>query len=535
MKIFHFIIKSIFNIGVKRFFFIFFIVIFSIFFLNLVSSRLYISHVSKIKFQNYTKNVCNKFVPFVKSKFIYIKTDVLDVKINLVDGTIYKSKLLNYQDKRNNFKRINLVNKLHKLQVKNFLLSHCNQLKDFKNLRYFSNCTHFRLLNGKKNLLVPIFKKNKNGIYFIKTLIFKKGSYNIEVQYQICNYTKKIVSYSIWCELQNSLHLYSMNKNVNFTSLAFSTKNKKCAVYDFSNIKKNKTMNFYTSNGWIAMLQKYFSIAWVLDQVHQNHMYISRDRNTVTAGYISEKFFVPANTVTVKHMMLWIGPKIQNQLKQVAPYFDYTIDYGWFSMIGRPLFLLCNFFHCVVKNWGFLIILVTCLIRFITYPLMKLQYLSTIKMRLLKPQIDEIKKEYSHHRQKMNDLILKLYKENNVNPMTGIFSVIIQMPIFLALYYILVNSIEFRHSPFIFWIHDLSAQDPMYILPILMGITMFFVQRTSSTNAMNSTREKIFSYISLLCTVFFLWFPSGLVLYYVCSNIITVIQQLIINYQLKNN
>lgn len=212
----------------------------------------------------------------------------------------------------------------------------------------------------------------------------------------------------------------------------------------------------------------------------------------------------------------------------VAPHLDLTVDYGWLWFISQPLFKLLKFLHGFIGNWGFSIIAITFIVRGVMYPLTKAQYTSMAKMRLLQPKLQAMRERIGDDKQRMSQEMMALYKSEKVNPLGGCFPLLIQMPIFLALYYMLMGSVELRHAPFALWIHDLSAQDPYYILPILMGVTMFFIQKMSPTTVTDPMQQKIMTYMPVIFTVFFLWFPSGLVMYYIVSNLVTILQQQLI-------
>ena len=212
----------------------------------------------------------------------------------------------------------------------------------------------------------------------------------------------------------------------------------------------------------------------------------------------------------------------------IAPHLDLTVDYGWLWFISQPLFKLLKFIHSFVGNWGFSIIVITFIVRGIMYPLTKAQYTSMAKMRLLQPKLAAMRERIGDDKQRMSQEMMALYKAEKVNPLGGCLPLVIQMPIFPALYYMLMSSVELRHAPFILWIHDLSAQDPYYILPILMGITMYFIQKMSPTTVTDPMQQKIMTFMPVIFTVFFLWFPAGLVLYYIVSNPVTILQQQLI-------
>lgn len=523
----------------KRFFLIFIFLSCSLFLWKL--------WVVKIHKNNFVKteilyNILEKKIKSHKNQLVHVKTDVIDIKINLYNGDICQSRLLNYQDQLQSFKKLQLIrnNNFAKDVISSGVWYKKTTLHYKKKIQYNTYRTNFKLLNGQKILFVPCFLNTKYGVRIVKTFIFKKGSYDIGVEYKIYNHSSRKISYYI-CGMLKHSNLYShINANIsdyNFEDFAYSKNHGNYKKYNLYEFLKQKKLHFISTDGWIAFLQKYFSIAWILDKSTQNIICISHDNsNNVTVWYKTFKIIISPNHKILKRTILWIGPKIQNKMACIAPYFDNTIDYGWFWFLSKPLFIFLNALHRVLNNWGYAIILITCIIRIITYPLMKAQYLSTIKMKLLQPEIDYLKKKFNNNQRNLNNKILKLYKKNHINPLSGLFPVLLQMPIFLALYYMLVNVVELRHAPFALWINDLSAQDPLYILPILMGVTIFFMQKTAPTNYFPlSTQEKLINFTPILFIFFFLWFPSGLVLYYIVSNLVTILQQIIIHRSLKDN
>ena len=215
-------------------------------------------------------------------------------------------------------------------------------------------------------------------------------------------------------------------------------------------------------------------------------------------------------------------------MEEAANHLDLTVDYGWAWFIAKPLFWLLTAIQKIVTNWGLAIIGVTIVVKTLLYPLTKAQYTSMAKMRMLQPKIQEMRERFGDDRQRMSQEMMKLYKEEKVNPMGGCLPILIQMPIFIALYWTFMEAVELRHAPFFGWIQDLSAQDPYYILPLLMGASMFLLQKMSPTPVADPMQQKVMNFMPVIFTVFFLWFPSGLVLYWLTSNLITIAQQWLI-------
>ena len=280
----------------------------------------------------------------------------------------------------------------------------------------------------------------------------------------------------------------------------------------------------------VAVLEHYFVSAWIPNQDVDNQLYTRTDKanNVGSIGYRSPAVVIQPHSTETLTSKLWTGPKLQNEMAQVADHLDLTVDYGWAWFIAKPLFWLLTFIQQLVHNWGVAIICITLIVKAILYPLTKAQYTSMAKMRMLQPKLQEMRERFGDDRQRMSEEMMKLYRDEKVNPLGGCFPLLLQMPIFIALYWTFMEAVELRHAPFFGWIQDLSAQDPYYILPILMGASMFLLQKMSPTPAADPMQQKIMNFMPLMFMAFFLWFPAGLVLYWLVSNLITIIQQQLI-------
>ncbi|CAL4041880.1 Membrane protein insertase YidC [Buchnera aphidicola (Takecallis arundicolens)] len=523
----------------KHFFLIFILLLCSLFLWKLWTIKLYSVSFKKTQIQYDISEQKNQFN---KIKIVDVKTDVMDVKINLFNGEIYQGRLLNYQEQLTRFKKLELINQKHDEQkiISGLICNNDHIFNLKKDVLYKTNVMHFKMLNGKKILFVPIVLDINNNLHIVKTFIFKKGSYDIGIEYKIYNHNIHPLSYYIYSGLKQKLSSSNVNSDMTsnqFENIAYSQDNEKYKKCLLSEMKNQQYIHYVTQGGWIALLKKYFSIAWFLNNSEKNTVHITNKNNQdVIFWYKTSHCVIFPEKKSIKRTIFWFGPKIQSQMSHIAPYFDCTIEYGWFWFLSKPLFYLLNILHDFVNNWGYAIILITCIIRVITYPLIKSQYLATIKMKLLQPEIHYIKQKFKNDRKKLNEKILKLYQKSNINPFSGLLPILLQMPVFLALYYMLVNTVELRHAPFIFWINDLSAQDPLYILPVIMGITIFIMQKTAPSNYFPlSLQEKIINFSPIVFVCFFFWFPSGLVLYYTISNLVTILQQIVIHHTLKNH
>ncbi|WP_294909549.1 membrane protein insertase YidC [Tatumella sp. UBA2305] len=475
-----------------------------------------------------------------QGKTITVKTDVLSVEINTRGGDVEQAQLLTYPDKLGSTRPFQLLETSPDFlyQAQSGLTGRNGPDNPANGARplYTTPQDSYQLADGQTELRVPLTWTGENGVVYTKTFVFKRGGYAVDVDYHVDNKSAQPLEVSMFGQLKQTITLpKSRDTGSNnfalhtFRGAAYSTSNEKYEKYKFDTIAENENLNVNTDNGWVAMLQQYFATAWVPRTSGSNTLYTSNLGNGLAAvGYKSSPVTIAAGAEQNLNATLWVGPEIQDQMAAVSPHLDLTVDYGWLWFISQPLFKLLKFIHSFIGNWGFSIIVITFIVRGIMYPLTRAQYTSMAKMRMLQPKIQAMRERMGEDKQRMSQEMMALYKEEKVNPLGGCLPLVIQMPIFLALYYMLMGSVELRHAPFILWIHDLSAQDPYYILPILMGVTMFFIQKMSPTTVADPMQQKIMTFMPVIFTVFFLWFPSGLVLYYIVSNLVTIIQQQLI-------
>ena len=286
------------------------------------------------------------------------------------------------------------------------------------------------------------------------------------------------------------------------------------------------------------MVQHYFVSAWIpgdlkLTQAGGQPYSAKLESRQSTdnmniIGFTSPMINVPAGTAAELDATFYSGPKVQSELKDLAVGLNQTVDYGWLWPIAKLLFLGLQFFHNIVGNWGWAIILLTVLVKLILWPLSSKSYRSMAKMRVIAPEMQRMKEEFGEDRMRFSQEMMALYKREQVNPLAGCLPLLLQMPIFLALYWVLMESVELRHAPWLLWIQDLSAMDPWFILPLLMGATMF-IQQSLNPQPADPMQAKVFKIMPIIFTVFMLFFPAGLVLYWIVNNSITILQQSLIN------
>ncbi|PHM58675.1 membrane protein insertase YidC [Xenorhabdus sp. KK7.4] len=473
-----------------------------------------------------------------QGKLITVKTDVLSLHINTRGGDIEEADLLAYPDSLGSKMPFKLLETTPEFtyQAQSGLTGTNGPDNQAERPLYTAAQNNYVLAEGQDELRIPMTYTAPDGVVYVKTFVLKRGNYAVSVDYSIDNVTDKPLQMAFFGQLKQSVDLpkHRDTGSSNFAlhtyrGAAYSSDHEKYEKYKFDEIE-SKPLSVTTQGGWVAMLQQYFATAWVPGEGKTSNFYTIDLKNQKMAiiGYKGDTINIAPNSKQNIASTLWVGPEIQDKMAAVAPHLDLTVDYGWLWFISQPLFKLLKFLYEFIGNWGFSIIAITFIVRGIMYPLTKAQYTSMAKMRLLQPKITAMREKYGDDRQRMSQEMMALYKTEKVNPLGGCLPLVIQMPIFLALYYMLMGSVELRHAPFIGWINDLSAQDPYYILPLLMGVTMFVIQKLSPTTVTDPMQQKIMTYMPVVFTVFFLWFPSGLVLYYIVSNLVTIIQQQVI-------
>lgn len=467
----------------------------------------------------------------VKGKVITLENDVFRLKINALGGDVISSELLKYDaELDSNMPFVLLQNTPEHVYIAQSGLIGKDGI-DTKAGRadYQVEGENFKLADGQNELIVPLVYQ-KEGVTYRKIFVLKRGEYDIAVNYEINNQSDKTIEVEPYGQLRHTLVDSSGNVAMpTYTGGAYSSSETNYKKYSFSDME-NANLSVNTKAGWVAVLQHYFVSAWIPNQDADNQLYTLTDKanNIGSIGYRGPVVAIQPNTTEKLTSKLWTGPKLQNEMGQVADHLDLTVDYGWAWFIAKPLFWLLTFIQQLVHNWGVAIICVTLVVKAILYPLTKAQYTSMAKMRMLQPKLQEMRERFGEDRQRMSQEMMKLYKDEKVNPLGGCLPLLLQMPIFIALYWTFMEAVELRHAPFFGWIQDLSAQDPYYILPILMGASMFLLQKMSPTPVADPMQQKIMNFMPLIFMVFFLWFPAGLVLYWLVSNLITIIQQQLI-------
>ena len=382
-------------------------------------------------------------------------------------------------------------------------------------------------LGDAESVSVPFVWQSDDGKTVTKTLTFKRGSYEVDVTYVVNNASDKPWVVSQYRQLKRKPDTSDEKQQfVNtYIGAVVSTPDDFYQKISFGDME-DEALNLPVTNGWIAMIQHYFATAWVPEREEKNTAYTRYlpSENRYLIGLMSEAKTIAAGTQETFSTKAFIGPKIQEKLKDVGENLELTVDYGMLTIIAQPLFWLLKTIHGFVGNWGWAIIFSTCVIKAIFYKLSESSYRSMAKMKKLQPKMAELKERYGDDRAKMGQATMELYKKEKANPLGGCLPMIIQMPVFIALYWTLLESVELRQAPWMFHIKDLSIRDPYFILPVLMAVSMYIQQKLNPA-PVDPIQAKVFQFLPLIFGVFFAMFPAGLVLYWVVNNILTILQQ----------
>ena len=400
--------------------------------------------------------------------------------------------------------------------------------------QFTSTNKSYKLAEGKDSVDVEFVWNSPDGITYKKIYTFSRDSYVVDIKYKVFNTTsKEWVGYQYnqfkrtQVDAQNSFNPATMVPS--YTGGAIYNEQEKYRKISFSDMQ-DENLSFLTTNGWIGMLQHYFVGSWLLQENSKYEIFTNKlAGNKYFLGYKSlNPVIIQAGSAGELSSELFIGPKLSKRLEAAAPGLELTVDFGWLTPISSPLFWLLDKINSIVGNWGWAIIILTILIKLVFFPLSAASHKSMANMRKMTPRIKTLKERYGDDKQKLNQAMMKLYKEEKINPLGGCLPILIQIPVFIALYWALLESVELRQAPWILWIKDLSAPDPYFILPILMGVSML-AQQSLSAVAMDPMQKRIMMAMPVVFTFFFLFFPAGLVLYWTVNNLLTIAQQYTIN------
>jgi len=474
-------------------------------------------------------NVPGAAAPMLKGQKIKVHTDLVVAEIDTLGATLTQVELLNYKESKDSPKNLLLLGPEHQYEAQSGLVG------DGPNHRtlWSAKASEFTLAPGQDSLDVPLTAQGPNGLAVTKTYRFKRDSYLIEVALDMHNGGAAPVTPATYFQFTHDGKSSAAANAIaqtfgaqSFFGYAVYTEEKKFQKVHIADIDKNKADYVKQSNdGWLAYVQHYFVSGWIPpEKIARSYELLKRDDGNYS-GYvrIPVETIAPGATAAVK-VSLYAGPQEKRRLAAVAPGFDLVVDYGWLTIIAWPLFWLLEKYHSLSGNWGVAIILLTVTIKLVFFPLSAASYKSMAKMKLVTPRMQKIREMYEHDRQKMNQAMMELYKTEKINPLGGCFPILVQIPVFIALYWVLLAAIELRHAPFMLWIQDLSALDPYYVLPILMTATMIIQTRLNPVPP-DPVQAKVMQFMPFVFSIFFFFFPAGLVLYWLVNNILSILQQ----------
>jgi YidC/Oxa1 family membrane protein insertase len=468
--------------------------------------------------------------PAAKGEKIAVRTDLVFAEIDTLGATLKRVELLKHKDAKDATQNLVLLGPEHQYEAQSGLTG-----EGGPNHRTLWSVQpgERTLATGEKSLEVRFSAQGKDGLAVTKIYRFKRDSYEIDVSFEIRNAGSAALTPAAYFQFTHNGKSSGDANAVaetfgaqSFNGFAVYSEAKKFEKIHLTDVEKGKAEFVKQANdGWLAYVQHYFVAGWIPPaKAARSYEVLKRD-DGLYAGYVR----LPLGTVepgasTAITVPLYAGPQEQRRLAEVAPGFDLVVDYGWLTIIAWPLFWLLEKFHDLSGNWGVAIILLTVLIKLIFFPLSAASYKSMAKMKLITPRMTKIREMYEHDRQKMNQAMMDLYKTEKINPLGGCFPILVQIPVFIALYWVLLAAIELRHAPFVLWIKDLAALDPYYVLPILMTITMV-LQTKMNPVPPDPVQAKVMQFMPFIFSIFFFFFPAGLVLYWLVNNILSIAQQ----------
>ncbi len=462
-----------------------------------------------------------------------VKTDVMTATIDSNGGDIREVVLPNYRQNDDNTQLFKLF---EERAGRNYFAQ-----SGFVGDGLVNHKTNFELVPGEYDLkpgqdsIKLAMKATVGSAEVVKTYTFTRGSYVIDVDYSVRNLGAAPLQGFPYYQIARhgqapegeSAFVYT------FTGPAMYTEAGKFQKVTYDDIAANKQEHAKEAqDGWIGMIQHHFVSAWMTsdpaDTSKREFYTRALDNGEYSAGMIMPAVSVAPGETASTTMRLYAGPQEQEKLKALAPGLEHVVDYGWLTVLAYPLFVLLNWLENLVHNWGVAIILLTVIIKMAFYPLSAASYKSMAKMRKLAPRLQNLKERFGDDRQKMHEAMMKIYSEEKINPLGGCLPILVQIPVFIALYWVLLSAVELRQAPFALWITDLSEADPYYVLPVVMAATMFIQQRLSPTPP-DPIQAKVMMFMPIVFSVFFFFFPAGLVLYWLVNNVLSILQQWRIN------
>ena len=469
------------------------------------------------------------------SDILTVTTDVLEVGIDLAGGTMVSAKLLDYPVELEVSEiKVSLLNESgpEMFIAQSGLLSREPAPNHTSNYR--SERMEYTLGQSAEEIRVPLTWVDDSGVQVTKTFIFKRGKYDVTVRHTLSNESGQTWSGNRYDQLQRSVLTdkddggFTNPGRYSFFGIGFYSPDEKFEKVDFDDVASEPYKRSF-SGGWLSMVQHYFFTAWIPPNgeitTYSTQVYSPEGFPRYIARSVSPPIEVASGNSHQFESRLYVGPKLQDDLEEVAPGLVYTVNYGIFTVFSKPLFWLLSKIHSFVGNWGWAIVLLTVLIKLLFFKLTEAQYRSMARMRKLQPRIEQLKERYGDDRQRMSQAMMEMYKTEKVNPLGGCLPILVQIPIFIALYWVLLESVELRQAPFILWIDSLTARDPYFILPVLNAAFMMMTQRLTPTAGMDPLQRKIMQFMPIGFSFMFAFFPAGLVLYWATNAGLSLAQQ----------
>ena len=477
-------------------------------------------------------------------QLIHVRTDVLDLKLSTQGGDVVEARLLDYPvEVRTPQQKIQLFSTqapyFHIAQ--SGLLSSSHQSPDHRQI-FTAEARDYILSEGADRLEVSLVWANDDGLKVTKRYVFKRGSYQIALSQEVSNNSDTSWVGAQYRQLQrvappeSDKGGFSQPERYSFMGAAIYTPEEKYEKFDFEDMDDGETSR-QSANAWAAMVQHYFLAAWVPATEETNSLSTAVIGSGLDKRYlvrvISPNVEVTPGTDRSLNTVLYVGPKLQDDLDNLADGLELTVDYGIFTPFSKILFWLLDHIHNLVGNWGWSIILLTVLVKAVFFKLTEAQYKSMAKMRKLQPRIQQLKERYGDDKQQFNVAMMEIYKKEKVNPLGGCLPMLVQIPVFIALYWVLLESVELRQASFMLWLQDLSSPDPYFILPIINGAAMFITTKLSPNPAADPIQQKVMLAMPLVFSVMFAFFQSGLVLYWAVNSVLSLAQQWVITKKIE--
>jgi YidC/Oxa1 family membrane protein insertase len=472
-------------------------------------------------------------------RLIHIVTDSFDLQIDKLGGDIVQVALTKHKVRLGGDESYILLNRTADttyVAQSGIIGVNATDTADSRPL-FTSSKSKYTLIDSEDTLSVDL-NYEQNGTLITKRFTFTRGDYLINLTYEINNQTSTDWQGNLYGQIKRDSHepIATADSGVGvhpYLGAATSTPDDNYKKIKFSELDDNKE-EFTFTGGWIAMVQHYFISAWIPNSDTNNRFSLRKlgNNDLYLLGFSTPATTVAAGQTGTMSAGFYVGPKDIDRLEMIAPYLDLTIDFGFLWWIAKPIFHVLIMIHDVVGNWGWSIIVLTLFIKMVFFYPSAISYRSMARMRKLSPKMALLKERFGDDKQKMSQEMMKMYKTEKVNPMGGCLPILIQMPVFISLYWVLMESVELRHAPFALWITDLSVKDPYFVFPLVMGLTMFIQQRLNPTPP-DPMQAKIMKWMPVAFTFMFLWFPAGLVIYWVTNNTLSIIQQYIITRRIE--